>query len=45
MNSLIEVSDLHKYFPSGDKIIKIIMGLDMKVYEGEMIAIIGASGV
>ena len=45
MNSLIEVSDLHKYFPSGDKIIKIIMGLDMKVDEGEMIAIIGASGV
>ncbi len=45
MSNLVEVNELHKYYPSGDKIIKVICALDMMVYQGEMIAIIGASGV
>lgn len=45
MSSLIQVQNLHKYYPSGDKIIKVLKGLDLAVAEGEILAIIGASGV
>jgi len=45
MNNLIEVKDLHKSYPSGAEVIEILKGLELIVVEGEMLAVIGASGV
>ena len=45
MNNLIEVKDLHKSYPSGAEVIEILKGLELTVVEGEMLAVIGASGV
>ncbi|STZ56280.1 Macrolide export ATP-binding/permease protein MacB [Moraxella lacunata] len=41
---LIQVKNLVREFPAGDTNIRILHGLDLTLYQGEMVAIIGQSG-
>ena len=41
---IMEVKDLIREFPAGDEKIRVLHGLDLTMYEGEMVAIIGQSG-
>ena len=41
---LIEVKNLVREFPAGDTNIRILHGIDLTLYQGEMVAIIGQSG-
>ena len=43
--SFIEVRDLHKRYVVGDRTLPVLRGLDLSVERGEMVAIVGASGV
>ncbi|MBN2088957.1 ABC transporter ATP-binding protein [candidate division KSB1 bacterium] len=47
MNSKIIVRsiNLHKYYPMGKTQLHVLKGIDLEVYEGEIVAIIGPSGV
>lgn len=42
--SFLEVSDLHKYYGEGADRTNVLSGINMKVEEGEFIAIVGFSG-
>jgi lipoprotein-releasing system ATP-binding protein len=37
--------DLHKHYPMGKSHIHVLKGIDLEVYEGEIVAIVGPSGV
>jgi macrolide transport system ATP-binding/permease protein len=41
---LIEIRDVWREFQSGDEKISILKGINLAIYPGEMVAIIGASG-
>ena len=41
---IMEVKDLIREFPAGDEKIRVLHGIDLTIYEGEMVAIIGQSG-
>ena len=41
---VMEVKDLIREFPAGDEKIRVLHGIDLTIYEGEMVAIIGQSG-
>ncbi|BBO78150.1 macrolide export ATP-binding/permease protein MacB [Desulfosarcina widdelii] len=41
---LLEIAELERSFPSGEKRVKVLKGLNLKIHAGEMIAIMGASG-
>jgi lipoprotein-releasing system ATP-binding protein len=43
--AFLEVSGLHKSYPAGRQVIAVLRGLDLEVARGEMVAVIGASGV
>ncbi len=45
MQLLLEVRNLYKSFKSGSSIIEVIKGLEFILYENEMVAITGESGV
>ena len=48
MNSqqpVIEVIDVRKSFTTNGNCVDVLRGVDLKIYEGEMVAIVGASGV
>ena len=42
---LIDISGLHKSYPTRGEPLRILRGLDLTVEAGEMVAVIGASGV
>ncbi len=42
---LVEVTDLRKSYVVGDRELPVLRGLDLSVERGEMVAIVGASGV
>jgi lipoprotein-releasing system ATP-binding protein len=42
---LLEVADLTKSYVAGRETIRVLRGLDLAVAEGEMVAVVGASGV
>ncbi|MBI3016343.1 MAG: ABC transporter ATP-binding protein [Candidatus Tectomicrobia bacterium] len=42
---LISIRQLHKSFPAGSQEIHVLRGLDLEVYAGEMLGIVGVSGV
>src|SRR5512136_2648317 len=44
MNTLLEVSDLCKSFGAGAGKVDVLKGINLKVAEGETIALVGASG-
>jgi len=41
---LLEVSNLTREFPAGEGTVKILKGIDLKIYAGELVAIVGQSG-
>ena len=41
---LLEVSDLTREFPAGEATVQILKGIDLKIYAGELVAIVGQSG-
>lgn len=45
MTAVLEARNLSKTFPSGDRTLQVFDGLDFAVAEGEMVSIVGASGV
>ena len=44
MNNVVEARGLHKYYRSGDQTLKILVGLDLDVAAGEVVAVVGESG-
>lgn len=42
--ALLEVSNLVREFPAGDSTIQILKNIDLTIYEGELMAIVGQSG-
>ena len=45
MNNLIRTVDLHKSYYDGAKELPVLKGIDIEIQKGEILAIIGASGV
>jgi len=47
MNSkiILQATNLHKYYPMGKSRIHVLKGIDLEVTKGEIVAIIGPSGV
>lgn len=43
-NPIMEVSGIIREFPAGEEKIRVLHGIDLTIYEGEMVAIIGQSG-
>jgi len=44
MNSLVEVTDLHKIYNPGENEVRALDGINLKIDRGEFVAIIGQSG-
>lgn len=42
--SLIELKNIHKSYPLGDRELEILKGIDLNIEEGEFVAIMGPSG-
>lgn len=45
MIPLIKVLDLHKFFPTKPEPLHVLKGIDLEISKGEILAIVGASGV
>lgn len=45
MGAILEARNLSKNFPSGDRVLRVFDGLNFSIEEGEMVSIVGASGV
>ncbi len=43
--SVLVAEDLHKRFPSGDRELTVLRGVNLEVRRGEILSIVGASGV
>ena len=41
---LLEVTDLTREFPAGESTVQILKGVNLKIYAGELVAIVGQSG-
>ena len=41
---LLEVSNLTREFTAGEGTVQILKGIDLKIYAGELVAIVGQSG-
>ncbi len=41
---MIEINDLHKSYSSGHAPLEVLKGLDLKIHQGEIVAIVGESG-
>lgn len=42
--AMLEVQDLWREFPAGEGTVAVLKGIDLKIYAGEMVAIVGQSG-
>ena len=41
---ILETRGLHKYYKSGDSLLKVLRGIDFALYEGEVVSVVGPSG-
>jgi putative ABC transport system ATP-binding protein len=41
---MIKLSDIHKYYHSGDQTLHVLKGIDLHIREGELVSIMGSSG-
>ena len=41
---MIELSDIHKYYRTGDQSVHVLKGVDLQIREGELVSIMGSSG-
>jgi len=41
---VLEIQSLHKYYKSGESLLKVLRGIDFMLYEGEVVSIVGPSG-
>ncbi len=41
---ILEVKDLHKIYGAGENAVKALDGIDLKIYSGELLVILGSSG-
>lgn len=41
---MIDIRNLHKYYKTGNNLLHVLKGVDMKVQEGEFVSIMGSSG-
>ena len=41
---MIRLSDIHKYYRSGEQPLHVLKGIDLHIREGELVAIMGSSG-
>lgn len=44
LQPLLEVTDLTREFPAGEGTVQILKGINLKIYAGELVAIVGQSG-
>ena len=44
LTPLLEVKDLTREFPAGEGTVQILKGINLKIYPGELVAIVGQSG-
>ena len=42
--TVLETQELKKYYGSGDTLVKALDGVDLRVENGEFVAIVGTSG-
>ena len=45
MSTLVKIDNLHRSFKIDSVTIEVLKGIDMEIKKGEILAIIGASGV
>ncbi|MHB9022016.1 MAG: ABC transporter ATP-binding protein [Halothiobacillus sp.] len=43
-NIVLETRDLHRTYREGDLVVPVLMGINLAIHQGEMMAIVGASG-
>ena len=43
-HSMIRLSDIHKYYRTGDQTLHVLKGIDLHIREGELVSIMGSSG-
>ncbi len=41
---ILQTRSLHKYFKSGEKLLRVLRGIDFQLCEGEVVSIVGPSG-
>jgi lipoprotein-releasing system ATP-binding protein len=41
---ILETHSLHKYYKSGETLLKVLRGIDFMLYEGEVVSVVGPSG-
>src|SRR5690606_33384274 len=41
---MIKLSDIHKYYRSGEQSLHVLKGIDLHIREGELVSIMGSSG-
>src|SRR5687767_7807505 len=41
---MIRLSDIHKYYRSGEQSLHVLKGIDLHIHEGELVSIMGSSG-
>lgn len=44
MKALLELKNIGRHYPSGEQQVAVLKGINLSIYAGEMVAIIGASG-
>ncbi len=44
INPILSVRDLKKYYSTGSKVLKVLDGVELNIYPGEVVGLVGPSG-